>query len=350
MGPRVVQFAIPGDLHSPTGGYGYDRALMAHLPALGWRVEHVALPGGFPDPGAAGLAQAGAVLAGLPDGAVVLIDGLAFGAMPAAAAREADRLRLVALVHHPLADESGMPPALAARLMESERAALACTRAVICTSAVTADRLVQGFGVARGAITVAPPGTPRPARPAPRRGDPPVVLSVGSLTPRKGHDLLIAALGRLRHLPWRARIVGARPDEGTAAALRAQVVAEGLDGRIALVGPVEDVGAEYAGADLFALASRHEGYGMAYAEALAHGLPVVASRVGPVASFVPEAAGALVPPGNVDALAAALDRLLGDARARDRAAAAASAAGAGLPGWADTSAAVAARLEAVLGS
>jgi len=344
--PRRVHFAIPGALDSPTGGYGYDRALIAHLPAQGWEAVHLPLPGGFPLPDRAALAAAEAALAGLPDGALVLADGLAFGAMDAAAAREGGRLCLIALVHHPLADETGLPPPEAARLSATEARALAAARAVICTSHATAERLTRGFGVPPHRLTVAEPGT-APAPPARGSGADPLILSVGSLTPRKGHDLLISALAGLADLRWRARIVGAAPDPTTAAALAAQIAAAGLEGRIALAGPVADIAAEYAAADLFALASRHEGYGMAYAEALAHGLPVVATRVGPVAGFLPPAAGALVPPEDAPALRAALAPLIADPAARRTAAAAARAAGLRLPRWEDTAATVARVLEHV---
>ncbi|MBK5926583.1 hypothetical protein CCR87_04305 [Rhodobaculum claviforme] len=343
-----MHFAIPGDLATPSGGYGYDRALIAHLPAQGWRARVLALPGGFPMPDRAAMAAAAAAFAALPDGAVVLADGLAFGVLDAVAQAHAARLRLVALVHHPLADETGVDAATAARLTRSERSALATARAVVCTSQVTADRLVAGFGVAADRITVAVPGTAAPAHPAPGRGDPPTILSVGSLTRRKGHDVLIAALAALADLSWRARIVGPAPDPTVAAALAAQIAAAGLQGRITLAGPVADAGAEYAGADIFALASRHEGFGMAYAEALAHGLPVVATRVGPVAGFVPADAGGLVAPDDAPALAAALGALLRDPATRRRAAVAAARAGAALPGWDDTAARVARVLDGVM--
>lgn len=344
--PGRVHFAIPGVLESPTGGYGYDRALIAHLPAQGWEAVHLPLPGGFPLPPPEALEAAGAALAALPDGAVVLADGLAFGAMDRAAAREATRLRLVALVHHPLADETGMPAAEAARLAGTEMRALAAARAVICTSRVTARRLAEGFGVSEDRLTVAEPGT-APGWRAPGAGNPPVILSVGALTPRKGHDVLIAALAGLTALPWRARIVGPSPDPATAAALAAQIAAAGLQGRVTLAGPVANIAAEYVAADIFALATRHEGYGMAFAEALAHGLPVAGTAVGPVAGFVPSAAGRLVAPDDVAALRAALAELLADPQARTATAAAAWEAGQRLPRWDDTAGAVARVLDRV---
>lgn len=344
--PGTVHFAIPGDLNSPTGGYGYDRALIAHLPDRGWQVAHLPLPAEFPFPDRAALEVAEAAFAALPAGAVVLADGLAFGAMESAAVRAAARLRLVALVHHPLAHETGLPAEAARQLAASERVALAGVRAVICTSQATARRLIAGYGLSPERLTVAEPGTD----PAPRAvgsGRAPRILSVGSLTPRKGHDLLIAALAGLAARDWQLRIVGAMPDPVVAEALAAQAQAAGIGARVEIAGPCPDIAVEYARADLFALATRHEGYGMAVAEALARGLPVVTTDAGPIAEFVPSAAGAVVPVGDVAALRAGLAALLGDPAARAAAAEAAWAAGQALPRWPDTAARVARVLDAV---
>ena len=248
-------------------------------------------------------------------------------------------------MHHPLGDESGLEAGESARLLAAEAAALAPVRAIVCTSEATARRLVAGLGVARARIAVAPPGT----APGPRAaggGDPPLILSVGSLIPRKRHDVLVAALDRVRDRRWRARIVGsAALDPACAAALAADVAARRLGGRIELAGAVVDTRAELARADVFALASEYEGYGMAFAEALAQGVPVVACDAGAIAELVPRAAGGLAPPGEAAAFAAVLAGLLDDPARRRRAAEAAWAAGQALPTWADTARLVAGALE-----
>lgn len=342
---RRAFFAIPGDLTTPTGGYGYDRRLLVELASQGWDIEHVQLPDGFPTPSTDTLAVTARRLAALPDGAVVLVDGLAFGAMPDIARTEAARLRLVALVHHPLADETGLTASAVADLAATERASLAAARRVICTSRSTARRLVDAFGVGAGRLAVAPPGTDRHAR-APAVGDPPLILSVGAVIPRKGHDTLLRALAGLTASHWRCRIVGALDrDPVWTAGLRVLMAELGIPDRVDLAGPVANVSAALHGADLFALPSRHEGYGMAFAEALAHGLPIVGCAAGAVPEVVPADAGLLVPVGDADALAAALGSLLDDPTRRRAMADAAWAAGRRLPSWSDTAAIVAASLE-----
>ena len=339
MSREAVAFAIPGAIETRTGGYAYDRRLIAGLRARGLSIDHLAWPGGFPAPTADERSAAARSLSRQPSGRIVIIDGLAYGALPDLAEAEGGRLRLVALVHHPLALESGAPPGL----MAPERRALAQVAAVIATSETTADTLRRDYGVPVERLVVAPPGTD-PAPPAARLGA--HILSLGSVTPRKGHDVLVAALNRIVDLPWRCTIAGSLDRApATAAALRAQIAGAGLTDRIVLAGEVEDAGALYADADLFVLASRHEGFGMAYAEALMRGLPVIGTTAGAIPSVVPPEAGALVPPDDPEALASAMARLLADPAARGAASAAALRAAACLPRWEDTVAAVAALLD-----
>jgi glycosyltransferase involved in cell wall biosynthesis len=341
----TVFFAIPGDIETPTGGYGYDRRLIAELPKLGWRVEHVVLPDGFPDPTPGTLAATAAVLGDLPDGSLLLVDGLAYGAMPDLVADLAKRARLVALVHHPLVDETGLIPADAERLEESERRALRFAREVICTSRTTAERLISGFAVEPERLTVAVPGTERHPR-AQGNANEPIILSLAAVVRRKGHDILIQALSQVTGRPWICRIVGPlNRDPEWAAYLKAQTDRLGLSDRTLFTGPVSSPENELQAADIFALPSRHEGYGMAFAEALAHGLPIVACKAGAVPEVVPPEAGLLVPVDDPDALAAALAALLDDRDRRGRMGEAAWRAGQALPGWEDTARLVAQALE-----
>ena len=331
-------FAVPGDLDSPTGGYAYARHVLAECAAAGAPLTLLPLPGGFPFPDEAALAETERLIARVPDGAALLFDGLAYGALDALAGREQDRLAIVALVHHPLALETGLDEEAAARLRRSETAALQAARAIVATSRTTASTLVAEFDVPEERLAVAPPGT-QPGPMAKPGHDPLRIVSVGSVIPRKGHDLLVEALGSLADRAWTCRIVGATDiDRAWTSRLRDRVKVLGLENRIAFTGAMRDARAAMAEADLFVLPSRYEGYGMAFAEALSQGLPVVGCAAGAVPEVVPPEAGILVPPDDVEALTAALVPLLdGTGRLRSLAEGA-RRAGAALPTWRDTTA------------
>jgi glycosyltransferase involved in cell wall biosynthesis len=332
----ALGFAVPGSLDQPTGGYAYDRRLIATLRALGCEVDVIDLGDGFPYP--ADTTRQGALerLRATPAGRPLVIDGLALGVLPEAAKALAPTHPVIALVHHPLALETGITPAMAATLAASERAALASVRHVVTTSPSTRRVLIADYAVAPASVTVALPGidavavSPRPPK------DAVMLLAVGAVVPRKGYDVLIDALATLTELDWRLVIVGdATRDRATADAVAARIAASGLDARVRMRGAVGDdeLARLHTEADAFVLASRHEGYGMAFAEAINHGLPVVGTRAGAIPETVPPGAGILVEPDDMAALAAALRTVIVDVRARETYAAAARAAAATLPRW-----------------
>lgn len=352
MTRRPAALALPGSIAARTGGTIYDARVLSGLRAAGRDVALLELPGGFPFPDAAAMAGALAQLAALPADCPVIVDGLAFGALdPEGVARIA--APIVALIHHPLALETGMPAAQAAALARTEAANLARAAHVMVPSPHTAAVLRRDYGVPAARLTVACPGIDRPGirRPAPPRAPsaPPLILSVGLLAPRKGHDVLLRALAAVADRDWRAVIVGRDHDGQTGAALVAQARVLGLTDRVRFAGelPGDARDALYAEAAVFALATRYEGYGMVFAEALVRGLPVVTCHTGAVPDTVPDGVGARVPVDDVAAFAAALARLLDDPTHRAAMAAAAARHAATLPGWAETAAAFDAVLDRV---
>ena len=330
-------FVIPGDIDLPTGGYAYDRRVLARLPASGVAVRHVALLGSYPAPTAGDLIATRATLAALPATTLLLIDGLAFGAMPDDLVRGVVQ-PIVALCHHPLALEAGLPQARSKELHASEAVALAYARHVIVTSATTARTLIADFGVPSEKVTVAEPGTERAAR-ATGTGAPLQLLAVGSVVPRKGYDVLIDALGGLVDHGWRLTIAGAddRSPE-TTQRLHQQIAQSGLASRIRLTGAASEADLDrlYTAADIFVMPSLFEGYGMVLTEAMARGLAVVCTTGGAAAETVPDAAAMKVPPGDAQAFGAALGAVIEDADRRQRMSDAAWLAAQSLPTWDDT--------------
>jgi glycosyltransferase involved in cell wall biosynthesis len=348
-GPRTCHFLLPGDWHIPTGGYTYDRRLSLALGEQGWTVLPQVLDGAWPWPDDSDLSAALARIAALPDGALVIADGLAFGALARAVRPHARRLRWVAHVHHPLHLETGLSAADSAQLRAAEAQALQLARQVVVPSRRTLDD-VADLGVPPERIAVVEPGTdPAPLPPPKARPAGPVqLLCVATLTPRKGHALLLQALAGLTRLPWVLHLVGsAERDPGTAA--RLQALAAPLGERVVWHGelPGPALRAHYLAADVFVLPSLYEGYGMVIAEAVAHGLPVVTTDGGALAHTLPAGAGLQVSAGDGPALQAALERVLSDAGLRERLAAGARQAAAALPTWAQQAARYAAVLEAV---
>lgn len=330
-----IHFVVPGAMATRTGGYEYDRRIIAGLGRLGWRVRVHELDASFPCPTEAARAEAGAVFRGLEDRAVVVVDGLALGALPDLAHAEASRLAIVALVHHPLARETGLDPSYQEALFRSERRALAAVRAVVVTSPATAA-VLREYGVPGARVHVVEPGTD-PA-PVARGSNTPAVslLTVASVTPRKGHEQLVDALALLRHLPWTLTCVGSCDrDPAHAARVRARVHEAALQTRVTFAGEVGDreMSAQYDRADVFVLPTWYEGYGMAVAEALAHGLPVVATATGAIPALVTGGSGVVVPPGDTGALSRALAGVLSDSRQRAAMAAAARRVRLMLPAW-----------------
>jgi glycosyltransferase involved in cell wall biosynthesis len=349
---KEAVFVVPGDLATPTGGYAYDRRIIAELRAAGWDMQVLDVGDSFPRPTPAARAAAQRRIAALPAGRAIVIDGLAFGVLAEEAQALADGSRLIALVHHPLALESGLSAEESAALRDSERAALACARHVVATSASIARLLVSDYGVMADRLSIVPPGTDQvTARP---RVPNAVVdlLAVGSIVPRKGYDILVAALAKISDLPWRLIIAGDRDRNAeTARDLDADISRLGLAGRVTFAGAVAPprLLQLYGAADLFVLASRFEGYGMAYAEAIAHGLPVVGTQAGAIPDTVPAGAGVLVPSDDVAALTTVLRRLIESPPERERLAAGARAAAASFPSWQESAASFARVLEQVAG-
>ncbi len=342
-----IAILVPGPLDAVSGGYGYDRRLVAGLRSLGHRAEAVELAGRHPLPDDAALASARAALGSLPPDAVPVVDGLGLPAFASLAEALAER-RAVALVHHPTALETGLPEADREALRATERALFGRVARIVATSPSTARRLVEDFGADPARVGVVEPGTDPAPRAAGSAGPGVELLSVGALVPRKGHDVLLRALGGLVDLNWRLTIAGPENrDPVHARGLRALAEGLGVAGRVRFAGAVDaaELEALYAGADAFALATHWEGYGMAVAEALARGLPVAVTAGGAVAELAPAGAAVVSPPGDSVSLGKGLRRLIFDGDLRREMADAAWRAGQRLPRWEDRAAAFAAEIE-----
>jgi glycosyltransferase involved in cell wall biosynthesis len=357
-----VVLVLPGPLDARTGGTIYGLRIVEGLRRRGWHVDVLELDPSFPSPTSRAFTHADAALAAIPAGGIVIVDSLALGAMPDIITREAERVCIVALVHQPLAAAVALDRATVARFQEGERRALSAAALVIVTGRATLA-LVAPYAVPSDRIVVVEPGTD--AAPisrgssVPRATDAAVsdkpryleLLSVATVHPGKGHDLLLEALAEMPSQAWHLTCAGSLTRHpATADRLRAMVASLGLGDRVSFVGDLDrqELATCYAVADVFVLATQQETYGMAVAEALAYGLPVVATMTGAIPDLVGDAAGLLVRVGDKPALIDALTRVIEDPVLRSRLSQGASRARERLPTWDTASDGMSAALRALI--
>jgi len=343
-----IGFVTAGPIEQITGGYLYDRRIVEGMRAHGRSVTVIPLAGRHPDPDADSIDDARRCLGALPPGTVLVIDGLAAPACIETLEARSD-LCPILLVHHPLGVETGLDPDLARRLAARERAALGRAVGAICPSPASAAAVID-MGLSADQVEIVPPGLDRFAEPEDPASGPVRLLSVGTIIPRKGHVLLVAALARLESPDWHLTIIGSlERDPACVRSLRAAIVEHGLGARVSLPGeyPPDRLPDAYRAADIFVLPSFHEGYGMVYAEAMAHGLPIIATDAGAIPDTVPPGAGILVPPGDVEALATALQNLIEDPQWRRRLGRAGRLRARSLPDWAESARAFGAAIDRI---
>ena len=310
MKQKKCSFVIPGHIDSPTGGYIYDRKVIEELRRNEVEVGLISLGGNFPNPSQADQDEARNSLSQLQANSPVIIDGLAFGALDPELVNSIAP-PIIALVHHPLAQENGLDNIDKERLFETESRNLSRASKIIVSSSHTADVLVREYGVNQDLIVVAKPGFDLAIQPR-NPIDPPLILSVGIQVRRKGHDVLLRALSQITNLSWQAIIVGSPRDEVYAKQLLELRFELNLESRVQLVGHVDDLQLAqfYSQSSVFSLATRHEGYGMVFDEAMAYGLPIVTCDSGAVSETVGNEAALLVPAESPELLADALARVL----------------------------------------
>lgn len=330
---KPLHWVVPGRLDQRTGGYIYDRRIVEGLRSDGWQVQVHELPGRFPEIDDEAI-QAAGLMVDQVMGELTVIDGLALPAFKDLAGDLPDAW--IGLIHHPLAMETGLSTAEVAAFAELESRLMRQAGKLIVTSPKT-RRDLAAFDIDPSGVAVVVPGVERaPLARGSANDGPTSLLCVGTLTKRKGHLVLLSALADLVDLDWQLTIVGSAAwDPDHACRIEAMIDDKGLSARVTMIGEQDEAGLAdfYDRADLFVLASHHEGYGMVLAEALARGLPIVSTTAGAIPDTVPAAAGRLVAPGDSDALAAALRDVLTDVTVYGKLAEGAREVRSTLPSW-----------------
>ncbi len=315
-----ILFVIPGDINLPTGGYRYDRKIIDAWRKSGIKVELMSIEGNFPFPSHQEKENAIAKINNFPKADIAVVDGLLGGAAPEFLKHLSQKLPVTALIHHPLCLENGLDKETAGHLKQTEKQGLKHTNAIITTSPQTSRTVANLFNYNPSKITSVLPGVERGIISNGSDSETINLLCVGSIIERKGHKDLLEALSSLKHLNWKLDCIGSTQfDKSLYANLQSRVTQEELSQKITFHGDVSEQALEaaYSSADIFVLPSLFEGYGMAYAEALVRGIPVIGTIAGAIPETVPENCGILVEPSNIPALSSVIETMITDKKLRN---------------------------------
>ena len=315
MIPTTLHFIIKGELDQKTGGYIYDARIIQELRLLGWNITVYSTANSSPGEEGRVAEDLESILSGIEDNEVVILDGLVMGQQPLVLGQHAHRLRMISLLHHPLSEESGLTELEKDRLFHSEKAAVASCIGVITTSDFTSQQL-NNMGVLESIIKTVIPGTDRsPISMGPHKTFSPRFLCVASVIPRKGLDTLVESLSQIMHLDWECICAGSLDrNPGYASTILKMARDKELKGRILFTGECSQstIDKFYHISSIFVLPSMYEGYGMVLTEAAIRGLPIISTTAGAIPNTLKGINAVLVPPGDTQSLAKAMEQALAD--------------------------------------
>jgi glycosyltransferase involved in cell wall biosynthesis len=310
---RDIHYFSSRDYARRTGGFVYNSRLTEALARQGGRILPIGIETAFPTIGQEALAALAPNLSAIGGNGLLLTDHIHVCQLLPLLRHAA--FPVVSVFHHSLIVEHGNPhDEEGLRLSRMEGEALAASQGIIATSQESRRYLEEHYSIDAKRIRVAVPGNERASRSVVGATRPLQILSIGAVIPRKRYDYILEAASRLRATDWRWRIAG-DPNRypELVAQLRRSIADLGLGGRVELLGEVSDsdLASLWQTTSLFVAASRYEGYGMAVAEALSRGVPVVTTDSGAVATW---ASGGVIgaPADDAPATAALIDALLAD--------------------------------------
>ena len=306
-----LHFLIPGDIETLAGSYIYDKRIIEGLKAKGHTVNLQRLADDFPFPSDESLVQCKKIVKSIPKSEPIIVDSLAFGVIPEILEDVAATNPIIALIHVPLSVDPIYSAYQRTLLTSNEQEAFKLASKFVVTSEYTLDVLLN-LGIEMPQIKLVVPGIDDFPQKKNFPDKPFKLLSIANMCRSKDHSILVRALSALKDKDWLLDCYGNLDmDREYLSDLQAMIRKNHLQEKILIHGIVsgQELTNAFLNADLFVHPSDFEIYGMALSEALAHGIPVVASTGGGICKTVPSKMGQFFKPGDVYGLQSILEEL-----------------------------------------
>jgi len=306
-----LHFLIPGDIDTLSSCYIYDKRLVEGLKKKGHDVEVYRLGDDFPFPSEDSLNHCHKVIKSIPSAEPIIIDSLAFGTIPSILKEVSATNPIVALIHLPLSMDPNYSAYQRTLFTSPEMEAFSLATKFVVSSEYTFEILLN-LGIEAHKINLIIPGIDHFPQKKNYPEKPAKLLSIANLCRSKDHAILVRALTALKDKDWVLHCYGNLDmDRDCLADFQAMIRKNSLQKKILVHATIsgKELSDAYLDADLFVHPSDFEIYGMALAEALAHGIPVIASTGGGICKTVPAKMGQFFKPSDVYGLQSILEEL-----------------------------------------